>query len=999
MSYVEEGFYKITAMHTGKSLTVKDNNVQEGADIVQYNYQGLDSQKWILRDSKKNGWVISPISNPDLSISVEGTIDNGSKLILSKTEDNNNQMFYMYNISNDERTKADGIFKIAIGTSPNKTIEVAGSSTLNNAKVDIWDYGNVPAQKFYLSYDEEGFYKITAMHTGKCLTAMNNYVAGTIDVVQYEYQNLESQKWVLRDSGKNGWVISLLYNPLISITVEGNVANGAKLIMSDTEDNYNQMFYMYNINETERVKADGIYEILVGADTIKSMEIAGSDTANNAKVGIWDYGNVPAQKFNLEYVDGFYKITASHTGKSLTVKDNNLVSGAQIVQYEYQGLDSQKWILRDSGKNGWVISLLTNPDLSISIEGTITNGARMILSKTQYNDNQMFHMVNAVEVGKTKANGTYNMAVGALPSKSIEVAGSSTENNAKVDIWSYGNAKAQKFEIEYVDGFYKITAGHTGKSLTVKNNNIKVGEEIVQDEYKGEMGQKWILRDSKINGWVISPLLRPDMAITIENKIEDGSKLILESLQYNDRQMFYLYTASLGVNIDSSRYPGIAEAVDSLVAQHPNWQFEVLYTGIDFYTAIQSEYEYDSKKANLVDTNTYKGDWIAPDPYVSGNWASASYSAIAYFMDIRNFLNDTDVFQFLNLSDYWASGANLNSIQDQVDGTFLNDYAEDIRSLCEIQNVNPYFVIARLFQEQGRYGSDTIYMNGGDGNIYFNPFNIGAQTGNEVATALAKAKEMGWNTMKKGIEGGIAVVKQGYLDVGQNTLYLNKFDVNPASPGKFYTHQYMQNLSAAYSEARTLRSAYVSTGTLDSTIKFIIPVYENMPGTPSARPDGGTTSTSDTTTISVQVKQTDMGLALRSEPEIRGDENLVGDRLPTGTRLISIERLNTGWHKVITLDGRMGYCSASYLDIISDINTCNERVIVKTNDGIGINVRNGPGTGYTTISKLPDGTTGTRLVRNIYYNKDDGKNGISWDLVLFDNGVKGFVATDYLTVI
>ena len=137
--------------------------------------------------------------------------------------------------------------------------------------------------------------------------------------------------------------------------------------------------------------------------------------------------------------------------------------------------------------------------------------------------------------------------------------------------------------------------------------------------------------------------------------------------------------------------------------------------------------------------------------------------------------------------------ANLNSIQDQVDGTFLNDYAEDIRSLCEIQNVNPYFVIARLFQEQGRYGSDTIYMNGGDGNIYFNPFNIGAQTGNEVATALAKAKEMGWNTMKKGIEGGIAVVKQGYLDVGQNTLYLNKFDVNPASPGKFYTHQYMQN--------------------------------------------------------------------------------------------------------------------------------------------------------------------------------------------------------------
>ena len=987
-------------MHTGKSLTVKDSNIAEGTEIVQYNYQGLDSQKWIIRDSNKNGWIISPISNPDLSISVEGNIENGSKLILSKTEDNNNQMFYMYNISNDERTKEDGIFRIAIGTSPNKTIEVAGSSTLSNAKVDIWDYGNATAQKFYLSYDEEGFYKITAMHTGKSLTAMNNNSTGTIDVVQYEYQNLESQKWLVRDSGKSGWVISLLNNPLISITVEGNVANGSKIIMSDTEDNYNQMFYMYNINETERTKSNGKYEILVGADSIKSMEIAGSDTSNNAKVGIWDYGNVPAQKFNLEYVDGFYKITASHTGKSLTVKDNNLVSGAQIVQYEYQGLDSQKWILRDSGKNGWVISLLTNPDLSICIEGTIKNGARMILSKTEYNDNQMFYIVNAVDVGKTKENGTYNLAVGAYPSKSIEVAGSSTENNAKVDIWSYGNAKAQKFEIEYVDGFYKITAGHTGKSLTVKNNNIKVGEEIVQDEYKGEIGQMWIIRDSNINGWVISPVLRPDMAITIENRIEDGAKLILEGLQYNDRQMFYFYTASLGVNIDSSKYPGIAEAVDKLVASHPNWQFEVLYTGIDFYTAVQGEYDYAGRTANLVDTSTYKGDWIAPAPYVSGNWASASYNAIAYFMDTRNFLNDTDVFQFLDLANYSASGATLASIQYQVDGTFLNNYAEDLRASCESQNVNPYYIIARLFQEQGRYGSATIYMDGGDGCLYFNPFNIAAETGNEVATALARAKEMGWNTMKKGIEGGIAVIKKGYLDANQNTLYLNKFDVNPASPGGFYTHQYMQNLSAAYSEARTLRSAYVSTGTLDNTIKFIIPVYENMPETPSARPTGeGDTETSDTTTISVQVKQTDKGLALRSEPEIRGDENLVGDRLPTGTRLISIERLNSGWHKVITLDGRMGYCSGDYLDIINDINTCNERVIVKTNDGIGINVRNGPGTGYKDISKLPDGTTGTRLIRNIYYNKEDGKNGITWDLVLFDNGVKGFVATDYLTVI
>ncbi len=996
LSYDEEGFYKITAMHTGKSLTVKDGNLIEGAEIVQYNYQGLDSQKWIVRDSNKNGWVISPISNPELSISVQGNIENASKLILSKTEDNDKQMFYMYNISEDERTKEDGIFKIAIGIDPNKTIEIAGSSTENNAKVDIWNYGNATAQKFYLSYDEEGFYKITAMHTGKSLTASINNSTGMLDVVQYEYQGLDSQKWLIKDSGKNGWVISLLSNPLVSITVSGNVKNGAKLIMTDTKNNNNQMFYMYNLNNTEKTKENGNYEILVGADSNKSIEIAGSSTANNAKVDIWDYGNVPAQKFDLQYVNGYYKIMASHTGKCLTVKDNNLTEGADIVQYEYQGLDSQKWIIRDSGKNGWVISLLSNPNLSISIEGSIVNGAKMILSQTKNNDNQMFYVVKTVDVTKTKDNGTYNLAVGKDSTKSIEVAGSSTENNAKVDIWSYGNVAAQKFEVEYMDGFYKITAGHSGKSLTVKNNNVTGGAEIVQDEYKGEIGQMWIIRDSNINGWVISPVLRPDMAITIENKISNGSKLVLENLKYNDRQMFYFYKANLGVSIDTNKYPGISEAVNELVAKHPNWQFEVLYTGLDFNTAVQGEYDYAGKTANLVDMNTYSGEWIAPNPVIDSGWASASYKAIAYYMDPRNILNDIDVFQFVDLADYSASGATYDSIQYQVSGTFLDGYTQDVMNACQATNINPYFVLARLFQEQGYQGSGTINMDGGDGKLYYNPFNIGAEVGDEINTALAKAKQEGWDTMQKGLEGGIKVLKEGYIDAKQNTLYLNKFDVNPASPGGFYSHQYMQNLSAAYSEARIFRGAYEDTGTLDNNIKFIIPVYENMPTKPSEIPRNEVTSSGP---ISVQVKQTDMGLALRSEPSTQGgDSTLVGSRLPTGTQLISIERLDNGWHKVITLDGRMGYCSNEYneyLEIIDDITNCNDRVIVDTNDNIGTNVRTEPGIDQSYILKaVVEGSTGTRIMKNVYY-----ADGHSWDIVIFDDGTRGFVATDYLKVI
>ena len=911
----QDGFYKITAMHTGKSLTAKNNSIKEGTEIVQASYSGSNGQKWVLKDTKKNGWVISPLSNTNLSITVQGSIKNGSKMILSKTKNDDNQMLYLFDLNNSEKAHSNGIYKIAVGSASNKTMEVAGRSQSNNAKVDIWNYGNVPAQKFYFEY-KEGYYKIIAMHTGKSLTAKNNSIQEGAEVVQADYTGNNSQKWILRDSHKNGWVISPLANPSLAITIQGSIQNGSKMILSNTRDNSNQMYYIYNLNNSEKTKENSTYEVLVGADSNKGLEVSGSNKNNNATVDIWNYGNAAAQKFKFEYVNGYYKITVTHTGKSLTAKNNSIKEGTEIVQSDYTGSDGQKWLVKDSKKNGWIISPLANPSLCITVKGSIQNGSKIILSQTRNNNNQMFYLVQAPNVTKTIANGTYELAIGANSSKAIEVAGSSQANNAKVDIWNYGNSRAQKFNLEYVNGYYKITVAHSGKSLTVKGNNIKNGIEIVQDDYKGEIGQMWMIVDTKINGWVISPVARQDLAITVQNKIENGSKIILEAKQKSsNRQMLYLFKTNISVNINTAKYPGVAEALDKVAAAHPNWQFEILYTNLDFYTAVKGEYQYANKQGNLVYTPTYGGNWIASNPYVSGVWASASYNGIAYFMDTRNFLNDVDIFQFVDLGNYASSGATLNSIQYQVNGTFLEKNAENIRKACQNKNINPYYVIARLFQEQGKNGSATINMDGGNGKKYYNPFNIGAVVGNDVATALEYAKKEGWDTMQKGLEGGIKMLKSNYIDKKQNTLYLNKFDVNPESGGGLYNHQYMQNLSAAYSEARTFRSAYVSTGTLNNKIKFVIPVFENMPKSPASKPTGS-----------------------------------------SGSQTVS-----------------------------------GEKVVVKTNDGSGVKLRKGPGTTYDTIAYLSDGTVGTRTVK--------GKataNGFIWDEVVLTNGLKGYVATNYL---
>ena len=400
----EEGYYKITSMHTGKSLTAKDNNIEDGTEIVQADYVGSEGQKWIFRNTNKNGWIISPVNNLDLAITIKDVIQNGARIILSKTEDNDKQMLYLYNINQNEKTKDEGIYKIVIGYDSNKSIELPGGNKDNNTQIGIWNYGNVAWQKFYFEY-KEGYYKITAMHTGKSLTVKNNNIKDGIEIVQTDYVESEGQKWIFRNTNKNGWVISPLSNPELSITIKDSIQNGAKIILSKTADNNNQMLYLYNINNEEKNHNDGTFRIAVGKDSDKSLEVSGGNLDNNAKVGIWSYGKASWQKFYFQYENGFYKILATHTNKSLTAKNNIIKEGTEIVQSDYVGSEGQKWILRDSSKNGWVISPLSNPDLSITVENVIQNGAKMILSKTEDNDYQMFWILAPIEKGIEE--GTY----------------------------------------------------------------------------------------------------------------------------------------------------------------------------------------------------------------------------------------------------------------------------------------------------------------------------------------------------------------------------------------------------------------------------------------------------------------------------------------------------------------------------------------------------------------------------------------------------------------
>lgn len=129
-------------------------------------------------------------------------------------------------------------------------------------------------------------------------------------------------------------------------------------------------------------------------------------------------------------------------------------------------------------------------------------------------------------------------------------------------------------------------------------------------------------------------------------------------------------------------------------------------------------------------------------------------------------------------------------------------------------------------------GTNSTYPN------IFNFYNIGAtSSSNPVLNGLKWASTgttylRPWNDRYRSIVGGASYIGSSYINKGQNTGYLQKFNMTANST---YDHQYMTNVEAAYSEAIKTKKAYADT--MNSTaILFSIPVFENMPANACAAP-------------------------------------------------------------------------------------------------------------------------------------------------------------------
>ena len=333
-------------------------------------------------------------------------------------------------------------------------------------------------------------------------------------------------------------------------------------------------------------------------------------------------------------------------------------------------------------------------------------------------------------------------------------------------------------------------------------------------------------------------------------------------------------------SIDESKYPGFKSKLQEIQKTYPN--IKLLYTGLDWNTVIKNEQSNsDAHGRNLV-SGSMGDEWICQEckaagkTYDSGLYC-ASKEAVEYMMDPRNFLNTNDIFQFQKLDlTYGTDVTDIRAVLNYKGAKYLladSAVPQAFANVAKNNNLNSLFLITRVIQEQGANPTSPLatglgytgngYTNYGRG--YYNLFSIGATRASSEPSymirvnALTRAMSEGWNSLSKSVQGGGNFVGDSYIDVGQNTIYFQKFAVRNYN-NQLYWHQYMQNLLAAQNEGLLLKDAYDIIGeTKNKNFQFIIPIYENMPSSACKKPQKEYSGTINTELKTISIIQSASG--------------------------------------------------------------------------------------------------------------------------------------------
>ena len=159
----------------------------------------------------------------------------------------------------------------------------------------------------------------------------------------------------------------------------------------------------------------------------------------------------------------------------------------------------------------------------------------------------------------------------------------------------------------------------------------------------------------------------------------------------------------------------------------------------------------------------------------------------------------------------------------------LRGMGSTIIAAAKKYNVNEVYLLSHAIVESA-WGCSHLSTGRVDGySGYYNFFGIGAYDVDPYNGGAALAKQHGWNTPAKAIEGAAQWISQNYLNntYNQNTLYKMRWNYTQAASEGAVWHQYATAKTWATGIADVMANFYSYAGIsqYDTGLKFLVPQY------------------------------------------------------------------------------------------------------------------------------------------------------------------------------
>ena len=239
VTYLNNGFYKITQKDTNMALDLYENSLNRGTRTAVRAYNGGTSQQWSI-NTTKHGYQIQSRSTGWVLDVVGGNATPGTQTNVWEINDSKAQSWGFVPFASDDRPIADGEYSIKSKLA-NVWLDVWGNydveSYTNGTNVGICD---AITDTFDVKYIGDGYYKILEHNSGLALDVDKpSYLnrGGNIQLYENGSNEKANQLWRIKDMG-NGYYCLISKMSGYCIDIAGAVVDNSTNVQQYTFNNH-----------------------------------------------------------------------------------------------------------------------------------------------------------------------------------------------------------------------------------------------------------------------------------------------------------------------------------------------------------------------------------------------------------------------------------------------------------------------------------------------------------------------------------------------------------------------------------------------------------------------------------------------------------------------------------------------------------------------------------------------------------------------------------------